>query len=1430
MSRIKPNRQMSLLLAAVMVMSIFAMAAPGAADLLRIHEGFDHGPGDPTVTDPDTGYTIENNPYTDPLGPFWPQSDQAPAKDFVTFNPAYLDHNDPDFDYSALYINDNNVQSPKEKVFKRMWAEKEWFKDERNNGCWDIIILDGDGNTVDQRLRDGSSGSDGLPDTTCDWYRAGDVVLGKKLVGNTVDDLEVIVADLFLKGWTLQEHNDKEEINGKAYDIYGPSIKQEFTYMFLDDQKQPTLAPVGSKIFIPMASREATGNGLDSFDFNGDGVDDAIEVLAASDPDGKEVSADESVTLGFSSITMHVGDEVQLFDNKIKVGTITGDVGSPANVDITVTDNEGPGTRTVTTPIQVGNSKTFSRGQLDPLGNLKITVISADSDPNNQVAKLRIERTFSDLTAGMKNPKWNHNTFIVDYVLYKVVAIKVHDGKFKFITIREKLPKMPIKLYGVHLTVWGADTTLPEMPPFNMDHKIIVDIDNDFTKDKFRLDTVHLVEPLNITYASETDDLRLKGVARELYHEGRVEGKQTPICVVYGLDSSGSMDWNDPLGLRKQAAKDFTDKLNPLMDLAGVVSWDDNIDFSQPLTNNFTLVKNQIDNVDSSGMTNLNAGLTGSINVMDGCTTPGASKAIIFLTDGVGAYTPAASGGPASVAASKGYKIFSIGLGPSAATGPLQDMANATGGQFFAAPNASVLQEIFDAIFNKTAGVLVEHWDVEWFQSEPIQYTQFRLPAGQEYLVTTAYLTDERRKVVWDSDPTKPIGVNIGVPRAQFKFDPADNTGLWVNETNGAIRLYGTYNQGPGNHSVKDPDSGHIIENSPYTDQFSPFWPNLKPEIPEKDFITFNPAYLDHNDPDFDYSALYINDNNVQSPKEKVFKRMWYEKEWFKDENDNGCWDILLQYQSGRPVRDRFGTRDGKQDTVCDFAPGSTPDQLDDIRLELFVKYGIVLDMHNNDPLLADIYGPSIKQEFTYMFLDDQKQPTLAPVGSKIFIPMASREATGNGLDSFDFNGDGVDDAIEVLAASDPDGKEVSADESVTLGFSSITMHVGDEVQLFDNKIKVGTITGDIGSPANVDITVTDNEGPGTRTSTTSMTVGTSQTFSRGHRDPIGNLKITVISADSKSQVAKLRIERTFNDLTAGMKNPKWNHNTFIVDYVLYKVTAIKVHDGKFKFITIREKLPKTPIKLYGVHLTTWNPGDVLPELPPYNMDHKVLVDIDNDFSDLFTRGAVDKFRLPAVTMPPLEITYTKESEEERLDGVLREIYWETCLDDRGTDNVCSDLKEHWAVEWFWTNPKQYTEFLLPQGQEYLVTTSWFTPEGIYHLFDSNPAKDPVKSGIGMRLKFKYDPAVAEDIYINGGGSGTTPTPTITPTPTPPPLPGDANGDGCVNAIDFNILSGSWMKSRGDPGYNDSADFYDDDTVNSIDFNILSENWGKCGP
>jgi hypothetical protein len=182
--------------------------------------------------------------------------------------------------------------------------------------------------------------------------------------------------------------------------------------------------------------------------------------------------------------------------------------------------------------------------------------------------------------------------------------------------------------------------------------------------------------------------------------------------------------------------------MDPALDEAGVVSWDSNIDWTFALTNDFTAVKNQIDLVDSSGGTNLNAGLQGACNVLDAGADPGSAHVIIFLTDGVGSYTWSGTPGSwADYAASQGYVIYAIGLG-SASAGPLQDMADATGGDYFVATTADDLIPIFEDI----AGEVIDMAAKDVIVTD-ILMPQFSYVPGSATIVPTSIVGNT---LTWD--------------------------------------------------------------------------------------------------------------------------------------------------------------------------------------------------------------------------------------------------------------------------------------------------------------------------------------------------------------------------------------------------------------------------------------------------------------------------------------------------------------------------------------------------------------------------------------------------------------------------------------------------------------------------------------------------------
>ena len=152
------------------------------------------------------------------------------------------------------------------------------------------------------------------------------------------------------------------------------------------------------------------------------------------------------------------------------------------------------------------------------------------------------------------------------------------------------------------------------------------------------------------------------------------------IDVALIIDSSGSMTWNDPQGLRKEAAKIFVDTAqnNDQIAIVDFDSWSHLRWLLQPLTENRDSIKSAVDLIDSSGGTSLSAGLIEGYNQLNSSTKT-YKKAAVFLTDGVGSYN-----NEAELYKNYCWPIYTIGLGYSTNPALLQSIADTTGGKYFA--------------------------------------------------------------------------------------------------------------------------------------------------------------------------------------------------------------------------------------------------------------------------------------------------------------------------------------------------------------------------------------------------------------------------------------------------------------------------------------------------------------------------------------------------------------------------------------------------------------------------------------------------------------------------------------------------------------------------------------------------------------------------
>ena len=169
--------------------------------------------------------------------------------------------------------------------------------------------------------------------------------------------------------------------------------------------------------------------------------------------------------------------------------------------------------------------------------------------------------------------------------------------------------------------------------------------------------------------------------------------------VVFVLDSSGSMSSNDNNNLRLQAAKNFIDKLGN-NDRAAVIDFDSGASLYQEFTSDHELLYNAVDRINASGGTNLSKGISLAISqfVESSYDRNDAYKYIIFLTDGDGSYNTSYT----DRANENGIVIYTIGLGDGVNQNILENIAEGTGGKYFFASTADVLNDIYNNVSEET--------------------------------------------------------------------------------------------------------------------------------------------------------------------------------------------------------------------------------------------------------------------------------------------------------------------------------------------------------------------------------------------------------------------------------------------------------------------------------------------------------------------------------------------------------------------------------------------------------------------------------------------------------------------------------------------------------------------------------------------------------
>jgi VWFA-related protein len=221
------------------------------------------------------------------------------------------------------------------------------------------------------------------------------------------------------------------------------------------------------------------------------------------------------------------------------------------------------------------------------------------------------------------------------------------------------------------------------------------------------------------------DTMRMKGM----------DNKPEPVSLAIVLDRSGSM-----AGYKIARAKESVLRFLALMepgDRASLITFSDNVDKVEPLTDDRELLKQRTETIMADGRTALFDAIAAGVEAVKG--VPGR-RTVVVLTDGI-ANRGVLDINQAVAAAIKEYvSVYVIGLGKDVRAARLEGIAEMTGGFYFFAPAADGLAEIYESISKRIHNEYIVTYRTEQ-RADYLRNATLSLGAGLQ--ATRAYFQPE---------------------------------------------------------------------------------------------------------------------------------------------------------------------------------------------------------------------------------------------------------------------------------------------------------------------------------------------------------------------------------------------------------------------------------------------------------------------------------------------------------------------------------------------------------------------------------------------------------------------------------------------------------------------------------------------------------------